>query len=269
MTGIAAARPAVSTVQQCWVLTARVIRPTLRNGELGTQVAAPVMFTVDFYLPLKGIMGAFAQGTSSYGQYLMPLVALVAVAFAGISAALRAATDSVQGIDRRFKAMPIAALTPLAARMLASMYRCCIALAVSLACGYAIGFRFYGGVAHTAGFCVLVMVVGAAMALLGDVIGVANQNPAATAPLLLPPLLVLGLLSVGLQPVERFPAWIRGFVRDQLVSQFINALRALAGDRTPAAGMVTWPVMMPTLIWLAGFIVILVPLHVVVSSSRR
>lgn len=269
MSDIAAARPTVSTIQQCWVLTARVIRPTLRNGELATQIAAPIMFTIDFYLPLKGIMGGFAQGMSSYGQYLMPLVALVAVAFAGISAAFRSATDSVQGIDRRFKAMPIATLTPLAARMSASIYRCCIALVVSLACGYVIGFRFYGGVAHTVGFCVLVMVVGAAMALLGDLIGVANKNPEATAPLLLPPLFVLGLLSVGLQPAERFPAWIRGFVRNQWVSQFIEALRSLAGDSTPAAGAVTWPVMTPTLIWLAGFVVILVPLHVLVSSSRR
>lgn len=269
MTDIAAARPTVSTLQQCWVLTARVIRPTLRNGELATQVAAPVLFTVDFYLPLKRIMGAFAQGASSYGQYLMPLIALVAVGFAGMSAAFRSATDSVQGIDRRFKAMPIAALTPLASRMSASVYRCCVALAVSLACGYVIGFRFYGGVAHTVGFCVLVLVVGAAMALLGDLIGVATKNPEATAPLMLPPLFVLGLLSVGLQPVERFPAWIRAFVRDQWTSQFIYALRALAGDSTPAAGALTWPVMIPTLIWLAGFIVVLVPLHLLVSSRRR
>ena len=98
-------------------------------------------------------MGAFTQGTSSYAQYLMPLIALVAISFAAISAAFRSATDSVQGIDRRFKASPIAPLTPLAARMSASMYRCCIALVVSLACGYVIGFRFYGRMAHTVGFC--------------------------------------------------------------------------------------------------------------------
>ena len=34
----------------------------------------------------------------------------------------------------------------------------------------------------------------------------------------------------------------RGFVRDQPVSQFVYALRALAGDSTPAAAAVTWPV---------------------------
>ena len=256
-------------MQQWWVLTLRVIRPTLRNGELGTQIAAPIMFTVNFYLPLKKLMGAFAHGMSSYGQYLTPLIALVAVAFAAISAAFRSATDSVQGIDRRFKAMPIAALTPLAARMLASMYRCCIALVVSLACGYAIAFRFCGGPAHTAGFCVLVLLIGATLALLGDLVGAANKNPEATMPLLLPPLFVLGLLSAGLQPVERFPSWIRGFVRDQPVSQYVYALRALAGDSTPAVSAVSWSSIGPAVLWVAGFTVVLLPLHLLVSIRRR
>ena len=269
MTDIAAVRPATSTVQQWWVLTVRVIKPTLRNGEFGTQVAAPIMFTVNFYLPLKQFMGAFTQGTSSYAQYLMPLIALVAISFAAISAALRSATDSVQGIDRRFKASPIAPLTPLAARMSASMYRCCIALVVSLACGYVIGFRFYGHVAHTVGFLLLVLLIGAVLALLGDLIGAANKNPEATTPLLLPPIFVLGLLSAGLEPVERFPSWIRGFVRDQPVSQYVYALRALAGDSTPAAGAVSWSVISPPLIWLTAGAVIVLPLHVLVSTRRR
>ena len=269
MIDIAAVRPTTSTVQQWWVLTVRVIKPTLRNGELGTQFAAPVMFTVNFYLPLKKIMGGFTDGMSSYAQYLTPLIVLVAISFAAISAAFRSATDSVQGIDRRFKAMPIGPLTPLAGRMSASMYRCCIALAVSLACGYVIGFRFHGGMAHTVGFWLLVLLIGAVLALCGDLIGAWNKNPEATTPLLLPPLFVLGLLSVGLQPVERFPTWIRGFVRNQPTSQYVYALRVLAGDSTPAGSAVNWSVIGPTLIWLASASVIVVPLHVLVSTRRR
>jgi ABC-2 type transport system permease protein len=262
-------RPTTSTVQQWWVLTVRVITPTLRNGELLTQVAASIMFTAGFYIPLKQIMGAFTQGMSSYAQYLMPLIAIQAVAFAGVSAAFRSAIDSVQGINRRFKAMPIAPLTPLAARMSASMHRCSIALAVSLVCGHVIGFRFYGGLAHTVGFCLLVLLIGAAMALIGDLIGVSNANPEATMPLMMPPLLIFGLLSVGLQPVERFPSWIQPFVRDQPVSQYVYALRALAGDSTPAAGAVSWSVILPAVVWPVGGMVILFPLHILVASRRR
>ncbi|MGV0636215.1 ABC transporter permease [Mycolicibacillus trivialis] len=264
-----ATRPAPSAWRQWWVLTARTILPTLRNGELLTQVAASIMFTVGFYLPLKQMMGAFAQNMSSYAQYLMPLIALQAIAFASVSAAFRSATDSVQGINTRFKAMPIPALTPMAARMTASGYRCGIALAVSLVCGHVIGFRFYGGVAHTAGFCVLLLAIGVALSLLGDWIGTKTENPEATMPMMLLPQLVFGLLSVGLQPAERFPDWIQGFVRNQPASQYVYALRALAGDSTPAAGSVSWPVLGPSLLWIAGVIAVLIPLHVAVASRRR
>jgi ABC-2 type transport system permease protein len=268
VTAIAAVRPATSTVQQWWVLTVRVIRPTLRNGEVLTQVLTSIMFTAGYYIPLKQILGAFVHGMS-YAQYLMPLIALQAVAFAAVSAAFRSATDSVHGINRRFKAMPIAGLTPLGSRMSASMYRCLIALIVALACGYVIGFRFYGGVAHTVGFCVLMLLIGAALSLLGDLIGASNENPEATVPVMLVPQLFFGLLSVGLQPVEQFPKWIQPFVRDQPTSQFVYALRALAGNSAAAPGEVTMSVIGPALAWIAGLIVIVIPLHARVAARRR
>jgi ABC-2 type transport system permease protein len=262
-------RPPTSTVQQWWVLTVRMIRPTLRNGEVLTLVGASVMFSIGFYLPLKGLMGGFADGMSSYAQYLMPLIALNGIAFAAVSAAFRSATDSVQGINRRFQAMPIAPLTPLASRMLASIYRCGVALAAALVCGHLIGFRFHGGVVHAAGFCVLALLIGAVVSLLGDLIGAANKNPEATMPLMMLPQMVFGQLSVGLQPAERFPDWIQPFVRNQPISQFVDALRPLAGDSTPAAGEVTWSAIGPSLVWLAGLTVILIPWHAYVATRRR
>jgi len=57
----AAVRPTTSAVRQWWVLTVRVLTPTLRNGEVLTLVAASIMFTVGFYIPLKQIMGAFIR----------------------------------------------------------------------------------------------------------------------------------------------------------------------------------------------------------------
>ena len=85
-----ASRPTASTVQQWWVLTVRMITPTLRNGELLTQVVGSIVFTIGYYIPLKQIMGA-AQDMSSYAQYLTPLIVLQAIWFAAVSAAFRAA----------------------------------------------------------------------------------------------------------------------------------------------------------------------------------
>jgi ABC-2 type transport system permease protein len=82
------------------------------------------------------------------------------------------------------------------------------------------------------------------------------------------PQLIFGLLSVGVQPADQFPEWIQPIVRDQPISQWVNALRALAGDTTDAAGDVTWATMGPALWWLLGLLVVLVPAAAVVLVRR-
>jgi ABC-2 type transport system permease protein len=261
MTALTAARPHPSTFGQWWVLSMRLIAPTLRNGDILIAIIASVVFTAGFYIPLNHLMGG-RTGMSSYAQYLMPLIALQAISFASISTAFRAATDAVQGINHRFRSMPIAALTPLAARMSASVYRSSIGLTAAIVCGYLIGFRFYRGPVYAVGFCVLVLVVGAALSFMGDVIGTSSRNPEATTQLLLLPQMILGLLCVGIQPLEQFPKWIQPIVRNQPISQFVYALRALAGDSTPSAGSVTWSVVGPSVAWLLGLVIIVTPLSI-------
>ena len=226
------------------------------------------MFTVGFYIPLKQIMGALAQGMSSYAQYLMPLIALQAIAFAAVSAAFRSATDSVQGINRRFKAMPIAPLTPLASRMSASMYRCSIALAVSLVCGHVIGFRFYGGVAHTVGFCLLGAAdrCGAVVPRRPD--RRCDRESGGHHAMMLLPQLILGCCRSACNR-SNGSRWIQPFVRNQPVSQFVYALRALAGDSTPAAGSGDLVCHRPDPGLGRGLDNDSIPLHALVASRRR
>ncbi len=146
---------------------------------------------------------------SSYAQYLMPLIALQAISFAAISGAFRSASDAVEGINRRFRALPISRVTPLASRMTASMYRCTVALVISLICGHVIGFRFYAGLLYTVAFCGLVLAIGLTLSFLGEVVGTASRNPDATTHLMMLPQLIFGLLSVGVQPASAFPHWIQ------------------------------------------------------------
>jgi len=113
------------------------------------------------------------------------------------------------------------------------------------------------------------LLIGAALSFLGDLIGTASENPEATTHLMMLPQLIFGLLSVGVQPAERFPSWIQGFVRNQPISQFVYALRALAGDSTPGAGAVKWSVVGPAVMWMVALIAIMIPLHVLVSARRR
>lgn len=262
------ARPRPSTVGQWWVLTTRLIAPSLRNGEVATGVVAVVVFAAGWYIPLNHMMGA-RSGMSSYAQFLMPLIALQGISFAAITGALRAATDAVKGINRRFDSMPLPALTPLVARMSAGAYRCTIGIAAALATGYVIGFRFYRGVGYAIGFCVLLLAIGMVLSYLADLLGSSSKNPEATTQWLMLPQLIFGLMSVGIQPVEHFPHWTQPVVRNQPISQFIYAMRDLAGDSTPAAGSVTWSVIGPSVAWLAGVTIVMIPVSLALVLRRR
>lgn len=256
-----------STLRQWWVLTGRLVTPTLRNGDVLTSVVASVVFTAGWYIPLSHIMSV-RSGMSSYAQYLMPLVALQGVSFASVTGALRAATDSVKGVNRRFDAMPIATLTPVAARMSANVYRCAVGITAALISGHVIGFRFYRELQYTMGFCLLLLAVGLVMSYMADLLGTSSRNPEAITQWLVLPQLMFGLLSVGIQPAEQFPHWAQPIIRDQPISQVMYALRAFAGDRTSTAGSVSWSVVVPSLAWLAGLMIALVPLSIVILRRR-
>lgn len=254
---------------QWWVLTTRFIAPTLRNGELIITIASSVVFTAGFYIPLHQVMGNATRGiSSSYAQYLMPLIALEAITFAAMSTAFRAATDSVQGINRRFRSMPIAPFTPVAARISAAVYRCVVSVAIAVVCGYVVGFRLRSSAVDIVAFCVLVIVIGVLLSFGADLIGTRTRNPEAMTPLLTLPPLIFGLLSVGVQPVEQFPHWVQPFVRNQPISQFVDTLRALAGDTSPFNVSISWSLVTPTLAWLCGLVAILIPASVKVLSRR-
>lgn len=267
MTAWTVVRPKPSPFRQWWVLTIRVIVPTVRNGELLIAISMSVAFTAGLYLPLNRVMAAVVQG--SYAQYLMPAIALQAVFFAAMSAALRSATDSVRGVNRRFGTLPIPVLTPMAARMSGNIYRCAIALATAILCGHVIGFRFYRSAECTVGFCLLVLLIGIAVALVGDLIGMVSANPEATTHILLLPQIILMTLSVGFQPAELYPGWIQPFVRNQMFSQFVYALRALAGDARGSAARPIWSVAAPALVWLVGISAITWVLYLAVRRRRR
>jgi ABC-2 type transport system permease protein len=268
VTVLTATRPAPYGVQQWWVLTTRLIAPTLRNGEVAVGVAVSVAATASLYIPLNRLMDGPDLKMSSYAQYLVPLIVLQAIAFASISTAFRAATDSVQGINRRFQSLPIPSLTPLAARITASVYRCVIGLVVALACGYVIGFKFYRGPWYAAAFCLLTLLTGLALAIVGDTLGTKSRDPAATAQWLLLPQLIFGFLSVGIQPLHRFPHWVQPIVDNQPISRLVYAMQALAGDSGEGVAPVTWSVIGTGLAWVVGIIAVTLPWAIAVYRRR-
>ena len=265
MTFWTAERPHPSALRQWWVLTVRVIAPTFRNGELLIAISLSAVFTASFYIPLREVMTQVLH--RSYAQYLMPSIVLQTVYFAAMSAALRSATDEVDGVSRRLRTMPVLPMVPLAARMSGNVYRCVVGIATAMVWAHVIGFRFERGWGYTLAFFATVLLIGIVLSLVGDLIGIVSTNPEATTHIILLPVLTLGMLSVGFQPAEQFPGWIQPFVRNQVLSQFVNALHALAGDGTGSAP--TWTAVAPSLLWLTGILALVVYLYALALGRRR
>jgi ABC-2 type transport system permease protein len=256
-------------LRQCWVLARRLVRPSLRNGEVLTAVLAPTVFTIGFYVPLNRVMAFAGHGMSSYAQFLMPMIVMQAVAFCATAAALRSATDARDGLDARFATMPMPPVAPLIARTAATLYRVAIALAAALVCGRVIGFHFYGSWWQTAGFVVFALLVGLTLGQLGDLLGTLSKSPEATTQALVLPQLILGMVSTGFAPAAQFPHWIRGFARNQPVSQYIATLRALAGDRPPHTVPVGWRTAGPGLVWTLAGLAVFGATSAVVATRRQ
>ena len=83
------------------------------------------------------------------------------------------------------------------------------------------------------------------------------------------PQLIFGFLSVGIQPLQRFPGWLQPIVDNQPISRLVYAMRALAGDSGDQVAPVTWSVIWPALAWLVGIIAVTLPWAVVVYRGRR
>lgn len=255
--------------QSCWVLAWRGIRPSIRNGEVLTAILAPTVFTLGFYVPLARVMNFVGHGSSSYAQFLMPMIIMQAVSFCATAAALRSASDARDGLDARLATLPIPSVAPLAGRTAVTGYRIVIAVAAALVSGHVIGFRCYGTWPQTAGFLAVAVALGVMLGLFGDLLGALSKSPEATTQMLTLPQLILGMVSTGFAPVEQFPSWIQGFARHQPVSAFVDTMRALAGDRPGYATAPTWAAVGPGIGWLLAGVLVFGGGSVLVAVRRR
>ncbi|MVU79024.1 ABC transporter permease [Nocardia sp. ET3-3] len=238
-------------------LSGRTIRAALREGDLPFGFAAPMIFFLCFYVPLRRSMEA---GGLDYAQYLLPVIVLQGMFFTAMSAGDRAARDTFSGMGTRLRSMPVRPWLPMAARMSANLVRAVAALAGTLVIGHVFGFQFHD-FAGAVGFLLLALAFAAAVVVGADTLGVATGKPEIGASALLAPQLLLIMMSTGFVPAEAFPGWIQPFVRDQPVSQAAAALRGLADGEFPTAVAIA-------AVWCGGLIVLFAALSVLVERRR-
>lgn len=242
--------PGISSFRQWWVLTLRGLLRVYRNGEFIFAFVSPAMLALCFYLPLRKAVSAVAG--LDYAQYLMPIIMLQSAAFVASSAAMRSAMDGQEGVNVRFRVMPMPTMVPFLARSATNLVLMLVALACGIATCLIMGWRPVsaevggGGVTGAVLAIVLVGMIGMGLALVADGLGLVANTPTATSQLVAFPTLILGMLSTGFIPLQQFPEWIRGFVEYQPISQVTKAMR------DAISGSLDWNRFEPTLWWTLG-----------------
>jgi ABC-2 type transport system permease protein/oleandomycin transport system permease protein len=241
-------------VNDAWVLTWRNLTVWRRvPAYLVFTVVQPTIFTLLFRyvfggaIPIRGL---------SYVDYLLPGVIGQTAAFATMGTAIALAIEAQKGVIDRLRVMPIARSAVLVGRLAADAVRMLITLLVIVGVGYAVGFRFHGGVGGAIGMLALAELFGLSMCCVSLYIGLALRQEEVVQAFGMIWLFPLTFVSSAFVPVRTMPDWLEAFAVNQPITHVINALRSLALG-TPM-GDNLWI----SLVWLVGIVAVFLPLAV-------
>lgn len=168
MTEATFARRASWAVSDTMLLTWRNLIHYVRVPQLiAFAVIQPIMFTVLFVY----VFGGAIDTGVSYVDFLIPGIIVQTVVFGSMGSGINIAEDMQKGIMDRFRSLPIARGTVLAARTLADTLRNALSVLIMAGIGYLMGYRFHGLAGDAAlaiGLCVL---IGLAFSWIASCIG--------------------------------------------------------------------------------------------------
>jgi oleandomycin transport system permease protein len=245
----------VRTFRHTMTLGWRAVLKIRSNPEqLVAVIVQPIIF-VTMFMFLFG--GAIAGGhRHTYLQYVLPGIAVQTIVFGSVGTGISLNTDITTGIFDRFRSLPIARSAPLTGLILGDIVRYVVSVAVVTGYGMILGFRLHSNpLAIVAAYALL---IGFALALcwVWVFFALLVKTPQALQGI---GFLVMFPLTFGSNvfvPTQTMPGWLQAWVKTNPVSYLSNAVRGL---------MLGGPVASPTwhaLAWLAGILVVFVPLSV-------
>jgi ABC transporter DrrB family efflux protein len=251
--GSTAARPyavPLAALTDIGVVTLRNLRRIVRTPRLLYFASIqPIIFLLLFRYVFGG---AIHVPGYTYANYLLPGLIVEATLF-GATTAVALATDLSSGLVDRFRSLPIARSAVLVARTLADFCRTIGVVAIVIAAGYAVGFRFHNGAAAALAAIGLVLAFAYAYSWLLAVIGLAVGDAETAQLVSLLPVLIFIFASSLAVPVDTMPGWMQAFARNQPVSVTMNAVRALT------QGGPAWHWAWQSLAWTTALLIVLIP----------
>ena len=225
--------PAAWIASDYWEMAKRSLRHIRHDPEqLANVTLQPVLLIV---LMTFVFGGAIRTGThGSYINFVMPGVFVAAAAFAAVTTTASVAADMLEGVIDRFRSLPMAKSSVLTGHVIADLARAMVGLAVTIAVGYAAGFRPSAGLGGWALALAVILIVTLALSWLAALIGLLGTSPE-TAQQLAAIVVIPVFLSSAVVPTGTMPPWLRVVTANQPITQAIDTLRALLAGQPPGS----------------------------------
>jgi ABC-2 type transport system permease protein/oleandomycin transport system permease protein len=245
-----------SAISDGAIVTVRNLRHFIRQPSLLIfSTIQPVIFVLLFVYVFGGAVGRSLPHGVSYVDFLLPGIFVQSVTFRASQTAVGLSEDLERGVIDRFRSMPMARSAVLAGRTAADLVRNVLIVFLMIVIGYAVGFRFHGGVAGAIASIAVVAAFGLALSWIFAFVALTVHGAEAAQSAGFVVVFPLVFASSVFVPVATFPGWLQAFAKISPVTLTANAARSLALTGTPAslAGAVAW---------IGGLLMVFVPLCV-------
>jgi ABC transporter DrrB family efflux protein len=197
----------------------------------------PIMFVLLFAYVFGG---AINVPGSNYRQYLIGGILVQSVAFGLGGPATSIATDLTEGVVDRFRSLPSSAAAYLLGHFLAELLGLLLAISVLTATGLLVGWRTSNDVPHVVGAFLLLALFGAAMIVIGTLIGLTVRTPDAVMGLTFIVVFPMTFVSNAFVPLTTLPAVLQTIAAYNPVSIVVAAVRELFGNPSAPTSKHSW-----------------------------
>src|SRR4051794_12400582 len=243
------------TLADTRVMAARQLRKILRRPMYVVYLfVQPVIFVLLFRYVFGG---AINTGHISYVNYLMPGILVMTAVFGSLTTGLGLTEDVAAGVVDRFRSLPIARSAVLIGRTAADLTTNMFSLIVMLALGLAVGFRPTQPIWEVVLAVALVVAFAYVFSWISAFVGLTARNPETAQSVGFIWVFPLVFASSAFVPTSAMPSVVRAFADVNPVTLVVNAARAMTIGHGHAVGPA-----LGTLAWLAGLLMIFVPLSV-------
>jgi len=244
-----------------WLIARRDMDQWVREPQMIVwSVLYPIVFVLLFgYVFGSGIA---VPGGGNYREFLMPGMFAQTMAF-GIGETLAAVqADAGKGVTDRFRSMPMAPSAVVLGRCLANMISSTFSLALMVACGLAIGWRWHGTAAETLAAFGLLLLLRLAFLWIGIYFGLKARTPEA-ANAVYGFLYPVTMVSNAFIAPELMPGWLGALAALNPLSSTITATRLLFGNPgVTSGGWLTEHAILMAVVWPVVITAVTLPLAV-------